>query len=71
MDSGYLVAGDINSLNLLVFTVFLKNRNISSKIKRSNVTDYAALRVNTCVFIVYTVRIFMKCTHVCMAQKAN
>ena len=26
------------------FTVFLKNRNISSKIKRSKVTDYAALR---------------------------
>ena len=25
------------------FTVFLKNRNIFSKIKRSNVTDYAAL----------------------------
>ena len=25
------------------FTVFLKNRNISSKIKRSKVTDYAAL----------------------------
>ena len=28
---------------ILVFTVFLKNRNISSKIKRSKVTDYAAL----------------------------
>ena len=27
---------------ILVFTVFLKNRNISSKIKRSKVTDYAA-----------------------------
>ena len=26
------------------FTVFLKNRNISSNIKRSKVTDYAALR---------------------------
>ena len=25
------------------FTVFLKNRNISSKIQRSEVTDYAAL----------------------------
>ena len=25
--------------------MFLKNRNISSKIKRSKVTDYAALRV--------------------------
>ena len=26
--------------------MFLKNRNISSKIKRSKVTDYAALTVN-------------------------
>ena len=26
------------------FTVFLKNRNISSEIKRSKVTDYAALK---------------------------
>ena len=26
------------------FTVFLKNRNFISKIKRSKVTDYAALR---------------------------
>ena len=26
------------------FTVFFKNRNISSKIKRSKVTDYAALK---------------------------
>ena len=29
------------------FTVFLKNRNFTSKIKRSKVTDYAALRT-TC-----------------------
>ena len=29
---------------LVFFTVFLKNRNIISKIKRSKVTDYAALR---------------------------
>ena len=28
---------------LVFFTVFLKNRNIRSKIKRSKVTDYAAL----------------------------
>ena len=28
---------------ILVFTVFLKNRNIISKIKGSKVTDYAAL----------------------------
>ena len=30
-------------MNCSFFTVFLKNRNISSKIKRSKVTDYAAL----------------------------
>ena len=30
-------------LNLSIFTVFLKNRNFISKIKRSKVTDYAAL----------------------------
>ena len=34
------------ALILVYFTVFLKNRNISSKIKRSKVTDYAALRAN-------------------------
>ena len=28
------------------------------------------LRVTKCEFSVYTVRIFMKCTHVCAAQKA-
>ena len=27
------------------FTVFLKNRNFTSKIKRSKVTDYAALKL--------------------------
>ena len=32
--------------------MFLKNRNISSKIKRSKVTDYAALiKYVNCVFI--------------------
>ena len=30
-------------MNFSFFNVFLKNRNISSKIKRSKVTDYAAL----------------------------
>ena len=30
---------------LIYFTVLLKNRNISSKIERSKVTDYAALKV--------------------------
>ena len=36
-------------LNLVFFTVFLKNRNNSSKIKRSKVTDYAALsKISNC-----------------------
>ena len=33
-------------MNFSFFTVDLKNRNISSKIKRSKVTDYAALSVH-------------------------
>ena len=33
------------NLNFSFFTVFLKNRNIISKIKRSKVKDYAALKV--------------------------
>ena len=33
-------------LNLIFFTVFLKTRNFTSKIKRSKVTDYAALIVS-------------------------
>ena len=36
------------------FTVFLKNRNISSKIKRSKVTDYAAL----IIMLTYSVKIW-------------
>ena len=31
------------NLNLSIFTVFLKNKNIIFKIRRSKVTDYAAL----------------------------
>ena len=38
-------------MNFSFFTVFLKNRNISSKIKRSKVTDYAALKQDTYSFI--------------------
>ena len=37
-------------MNFSFFTVFLKNRNISSKIKRSKVTDYAALK--TCPILI-------------------
>ena len=35
-------------MNFSFFTVFLKNRNISSNIKRSKVTDYAALKCHLC-----------------------
>ena len=35
--------GKMLTLNLSIFTVFLKNRNFISKIRRSKVTDYAAL----------------------------
>ena len=35
------------------FTVFLKNRIISSKIKRSKVTDYAALNTEVSDFSIY------------------
>ena len=31
-------------MNFSIFTVFLKNRNINSKMKRSKVTDCAALK---------------------------
>ena len=34
-------------MNLSIFTVFLKNRNFTSKNKKSKVTDYAALRYET------------------------
>ena len=36
--------GKMYTLNFSFFTVFFKNRNIFSKIKRSKVTDYAALK---------------------------
>ena len=34
------------TLNLSIFTVFLKNKNFISKIRLSKVTDYAALEPN-------------------------
>ena len=34
----------LNYLNWSIFTVFVKNRNFISKIRRSKVTDYAALK---------------------------
>ena len=39
--------------------MFLKNKNIIFRIRRSKVTDYAALRVNICEVSVYTERTFM------------
>ena len=36
-----------DAIFILLITVCLKKRNIISKMKRSNVTDYAALRVLT------------------------
>ena len=33
------------TLNLSIFTVFLKNKNIIFKTRRSKVTDYAALNI--------------------------
>ena len=44
-------------MNFSFFTVFLKNRNISSKIKRSKVTDYAALHLTNRVVRVRRIRI--------------
>ena len=38
-------------LKLSIFTVFLKNRNFISKIKRSKVTDNAALKVANVVIM--------------------
>ena len=37
-------------LNLSIFTVFLKNRKFISKIRRSKVTDYAALNKQNSIF---------------------
>ena len=36
-----------------IFTVFLKNKNIIFKIRRSKVTDYAALRQVLLYLIIY------------------
>ena len=41
-EQGVFCPGGIMSVSL--FTVFLKNRNFISKIRRSKVTDYAALK---------------------------
>ena len=46
----------------------LEASNISAVDKTYNFI--CALRVNKCEFKVYTVRTFMKCRHICAAQKA-
>ena len=43
-------------------------KNISTDHKSIQLFVVCALRVNNCEFSVYTVTIFMKCTHVCAAQ---
>ena len=40
-------------MNFSIFTVFLKNRNIISKMKRSKVTDYAALTFYKIMYVIY------------------
>ena len=40
-------------MNFSFFIVFLKNRNVSSKIKRSKSTDYAALNHVRCHILLY------------------
>ena len=47
-------------LNFSFFTVFLKYRNISSKIKRSKVTDYAALKGDFSVPICLSLKTLFK-----------
>ena len=42
--------------------------NISAEDNNIRCFVIRALRVNACEFSVYMVRIFMKCTHLCMAQ---
>ena len=39
-------------LNLSIFTVFLKNKNIIFKIGRSKVTDYAALNAKYTTYLI-------------------
>ena len=44
-------------MNLSIFTVFLKNKNIIFKIRRSKVTDYAALTFSFVLYLVDNVYI--------------
>ena len=46
--------------NLSIFAVFLKNRNIISKIRRSKVTDYAVLILIKCITFTLIMSRFLK-----------
>ena len=52
------------------FTLFIYEASNSLVDDKKIIFLLCALRVNKCEFSVYTVRIFMKCMHVCAAQKA-
>ena len=47
-------------MHLSIFTVFLKNKNIIFKIRRSKVTDYAALNSET-IPVLFVVLDFLLC----------
>ena len=58
------------------FTVFLKNKNIIFKIRRSKVTDYAALKEESCNLIDCFFINFMKanptkCHAICIGKRAR
>ena len=67
-------------VNLSNFTVFLKNRNFTSKIKRSKVTDYAPLRgrgqtyfccfvvASLCILIWLYLSTFVQLSHTLITQ---
>ena len=67
----------LNAHNLPIFqpilmilaSKFMVHRALSDKTYKS-LGLLSPLRVNKREFSVYTVRIFMKCTHVCSTQKA-
>ena len=52
------------------FTLFIYEASNSLVDNKNIHFVIMCIRVNKCEFSVYTVRIFMKCTHVCAAQKA-
>ena len=57
----------IQPILMILASKFMVNRALSD-ITYSSLGLLSPLRVNKCEFSVYTVRIYMKCTHVCAAQ---